>query len=87
MFVLSTSLVMRENGKPADEPTIQRGRLVLERKIQTKMECLIGIQGPDFVLVASDSASGRSIIHMKDGKAFSFQFPFFQLKNCRFFHF
>lgn len=36
------------------------------------MECLIGIQGPDFVLVASDSASGRSIIRMKDGKAFSF---------------
>lgn len=35
------------------------------------MECLIGIQGPDFVLVASDSASGRSIIRMKDGKAFS----------------
>lgn len=33
------------------------------------MECLIGIQGPDFVLVASDSASGRSIIRMKDGKA------------------
>ncbi|XP_067032067.1 proteasome subunit beta type-2-like [Acropora muricata] len=30
------------------------------------MECLIGIQGPDFVLVASDSASGRSIIRMKD---------------------
>jgi len=27
---------------------------------------LIGIQGPDFVLVASDSASGRSIIRMKD---------------------
>jgi len=35
----------------------------------SKMECLIGIQGPDFVLVASDSASGRSIIRMKDGKA------------------
>ncbi|RMX37294.1 hypothetical protein pdam_00008917 [Pocillopora damicornis] len=31
------------------------------------MECLIGIQGPDFVLVASDSGSGRSIIRMKDG--------------------
>ncbi|XP_058959735.1 proteasome subunit beta type-2 [Pocillopora verrucosa] len=30
------------------------------------MECLIGIQGPDFVLVASDSGSGRSIIRMKD---------------------
>jgi len=30
------------------------------------MECLIGIQGPDFVLVASDSASGRSIVRMKD---------------------
>ena len=51
------------------------------------MECLIGIQGPDFVLVASDSASGRSIIRMKDGKAFSFQFSFFHLKSCRSFHF
>ena len=37
------------------------------------MECLIGIQGPDFVLVASDSGSGRSIIRMKDGKVI-FQF-------------
>ena len=36
--------------------------------VLNKMECLIGIQGPDFVLVASDSASGRSIIRMKDGK-------------------
>ena len=35
------------------------------------MECLIGIQGPDFVLVASDSGSGRSIIRMKDGKVIS----------------
>ena len=33
------------------------------------MECLLGIQGPDFVLVASDSGSGRSIVRMKDGKA------------------
>lgn len=32
----------------------------------SNMECLIGIQGPDFVLVASDSGSGRSIIRMKD---------------------
>ena len=38
------------------------------------MECLIGIQGPDFVLVASDSASGRSIIRMKDGKALSLSY-------------
>lgn len=37
------------------------------------MECLIGIQGPDFVLVASDSGSGRSIIRMKDGRVI-FQF-------------
>ena len=34
------------------------------------MECLLGIQGPDFVLVASDSGSGRSIVRMKDGKTF-----------------
>ena len=34
------------------------------------MECLLGIQGPDVVLVASDSGSGRSIVRMKDGKAF-----------------
>lgn len=39
----------------------------------SNMECLIGIQGPDFVLVASDSGSGRSIIRMKDGKVI-FQF-------------
>ncbi|XP_064606372.1 proteasome subunit beta type-2-like [Liolophura sinensis] len=29
------------------------------------MECLIGIQGKDFVLVASDMISGRSIMSMK----------------------
>ena len=40
------------------------------------MECLIGIQGSDFVLVASDSASGRSIIRMKDGKAFPLSIAF-----------
>ena len=44
----------------------QRGHSVF---VVDKMECLIGIQGPDFVLVASDSGSGRSIIRMKDGKA------------------
>ena len=42
-------------------------------KSSGNMECLIGIQGPDFVLVASDSGSGRSIIRMKDGKVI-FQF-------------
>ena len=36
--------------------------------VQTKMEFLIGIQGPDFVLIASDSSSGRSILRMKNGK-------------------
>jgi len=41
-----------------------------------KMECLIGIQGPDFVLVASDSASGRSIVRMKDGKVFPLPIAF-----------
>ncbi|KAK3090102.1 hypothetical protein FSP39_009206 [Pinctada imbricata] len=29
------------------------------------MECLIGIKGKDFVLVASDTASARSIVSMK----------------------
>lgn len=32
------------------------------------MEFMIGIQGDGFVLVASDSTSGRSIVRMKDGK-------------------
>ncbi|KAJ8306595.1 hypothetical protein KUTeg_017140 [Tegillarca granosa] len=31
------------------------------------MECLIGIQGKDFVLLASDTASCRSIVSMKQG--------------------
>ena len=31
------------------------------------MEFLIGIQGKDFVLVASDTASARSILSMKQG--------------------
>ena len=32
-----------------------------------KMECLIGIQGKDFVLVAADTVSARSIVSMKQG--------------------
>ena len=43
------------------------------------MECLIGIQGPDFVLVASDSASGRSIVRMKDGKALLLSIAFIKI--------
>ena len=35
--------------------------------MESNMECLIGIQGPDFVLVASDSGSGRNVIRMKYG--------------------
>ena len=31
------------------------------------MECLIGIQGKDFVLVAADKVSARSIVSMKQG--------------------
>ena len=31
------------------------------------MECLIGIQGKDFVLVAADTVSARSIVSMKQG--------------------
>ena len=31
------------------------------------MECLIGLQGKDFVLVATDMISGRSIMAMKEG--------------------
>lgn len=31
------------------------------------MEFLIGIQGKDFVLVASDTSSARSILSMKQG--------------------
>ena len=50
---------------------------LLFKDFQTKMECSIRIQGPYFVVVASDPASGRSVIRMKDGKTkFSFQFSF-----------
>ena len=31
------------------------------------MECLIGIKGRDFVLMATDCVAGRSIIAMKKG--------------------
>jgi len=31
------------------------------------MECLIGVQGKDFVLVAADSSNARSIVRMKEG--------------------
>ncbi|KAJ7374975.1 Proteasome subunit beta type-2 [Desmophyllum pertusum] len=43
------------------------------------MECLIGIQGPDFVLVASDSASGRSIVRMKDDQDKMFKLSRYEL--------
>ena len=33
------------------------------------MECLIGIKGQDFVLLAADTVSARSIVSMKQGKA------------------
>ena len=32
------------------------------------MECLIGIKGKDYVLVASDTIAARSIIALKKGK-------------------
>lgn len=32
------------------------------------MEYLIGIQGPDYVLVASDQVAASSIVQMKDGE-------------------
>jgi len=35
-----------------------------------KMECLIGIQCKDFVLVAADMTTTQSIIVMKSGKVF-----------------
>lgn len=31
------------------------------------MECLIGIRGKDFVLMATDSVAGRSVVAMKKG--------------------
>jgi len=31
------------------------------------MECLIGIKGRDFVLMATDCVAGRSIVAMKKG--------------------
>lgn len=33
------------------------------------MECLIGVQGKDFVMVAGDTMNARSIVKMKDGKS------------------
>lgn len=32
------------------------------------MEYLIGIQGPDYVLVASDRVAASNIVQMKDGE-------------------
>lgn len=32
------------------------------------MEYLIGIQGPDYVLVASDQVAASNIVQMKDGE-------------------
>lgn len=42
---------------------------------------MIGIQGPDFFLVTSDSATGRSIIRMKEGKAPLKELPFLPLRK------
>lgn len=36
-------------------------------EVKAKMECLIGIQGKDFVVMASDTATARSIVSMKHG--------------------
>lgn len=32
------------------------------------METILGIRGPDFVMVAADTTQARSIIVMKEGK-------------------
>ncbi len=32
------------------------------------MECLIGVKGRDFIILASDTTAGRSIMTMKRGK-------------------
>lgn len=32
------------------------------------METLLGIKGPDFVMLAADTTHARSIVVMKDGK-------------------
>ena len=37
------------------------------------MECIIGIQGKDFALVASDTNQAHSIVVMKHGKEENFQ--------------
>ena len=74
---------MRENENPLMSDSARSPSL---KKIQTK-NVMIGIQGPDF-LVASDSATGGSIIRMKEDKAFIFKFSFLELKKgCRFFYF
>ena len=33
------------------------------------MECIIGIQGKDFVLIATDTTAARSIVAMKAGRS------------------
>ena len=38
------------------------------------MECLIGIKGRDFVLIATDCVAGRSILAMKKGMIARFVF-------------
>ena len=70
------SLVMRENENPLMSDSAWSLSL---KKIQTK-NVMIGIQGPDF-LVANDSATGRSIIRMKEDKAFIFKFSSLELKK------
>lgn len=43
--------------------------LLCESAKSEVMECLIGIKGTDFVLVASDTTAGRSIVKMKQGSS------------------
>lgn len=40
----------------------------LSSRLPDAMEYLIGIQGPDYVLVASDQVAASSIVQMKDGE-------------------
>lgn len=40
------------------------------------MEFLLGIQGPDYVLLASDMNAGRSVFVFKHGKCYTQPFVF-----------
>jgi len=47
------------------------------------VECLIGIKGRDFVLMASDCVAGRSIIAMKKGVCLTYVLLCLSRSTCQ----